>query len=50
MLISVTGCTVSSELKDSDKFKEEYEEIWFISIINDDTYRSIYCFCRRRRK
>ena len=26
MLISVTGCTVSSELKDSDKFKEEYEE------------------------
>lgn len=25
MIISITGCTVSDDIKDSDKFKEEYE-------------------------
>ena len=24
-LVSITGCTLSSEIKDSEKFKEEYE-------------------------
>ena len=25
MIISITGCTISDDIKDSDKFKEEYE-------------------------
>ena len=41
MIISITGCTVSDDIKDSDKFKEEYESQYGKKSKSGKEYRKV---------